>query len=99
MNESTPNNNWYDIIYNNDNPNTPSGGWIQWKGTDICIDLHCVCGCRGHIDGMFMYSVECAECGRRYAVGQNIKLIELDTPELLESNEKYHRDYGIFGKE
>lgn len=19
-------------------------GWIQWKGTNVCLDYHCVCG-------------------------------------------------------
>jgi len=22
-------------------------GWVQWKGTDVCMDVHCACG---HID-------------------------------------------------
>ncbi len=42
-----------------DNPPTEAGGWIQWKGTDVCIDLHCVCGNNGHVDGDFMYEVQC----------------------------------------
>ena len=32
-------------------------GWIQWKGTDVCIDLHCECGSHGHVDGDFVYYV------------------------------------------
>lgn len=20
-------------------------GWIQWKGTDVCVDIYCKCGC------------------------------------------------------
>jgi hypothetical protein len=53
-------------------------GWIQWKGTDACIDLHCVCGSHGHIDGDFLYHYKCAKCGRRYALGMNVSLIELN---------------------
>lgn len=87
---------WYETIYSNDNPETPARGWIQWKGTDVCIDLHCVCGVHGHHDGDFMYTVRCSECGRKYAVGQNVKLIELDTPELVKANELYHSDYKEF---
>lgn len=49
-------------------------GWIQWKGTDVCIDLHCACGTHGHFDGMFMYQVKCADCGQHYAVGSNVVL-------------------------
>lgn len=55
-------------------------GWIQWKGTDVCIDMHCACGSHGHIDGMFSYHYECLFCGRKYALSAHLKLIEL-TPE------------------
>ncbi len=57
-------------------------GWIQWKGTDVCMDLHCVCGAHGHIDGFFFYHYACAKCGRKYAVGAHVPLIEL-TPEQV----------------
>lgn len=52
-------------------------GWIQWKGTDVSIDLHCVCGHHGHYDGDFLYFYQCPGCGARYAVGQNVRLIPL----------------------
>lgn len=52
-------------------------GWIQWKGTDVCIDLHCICGAHGHIDAEFFYHYECSACHRKYAVGMNVALIEL----------------------
>lgn len=75
----------YTDVYSNDHPGDGAHGWIQWKGTDVCVDLHCACGSHGHFDGYFMYSVQCEDCGRRYAVGQNVKLIELNTPELEEA--------------
>jgi hypothetical protein len=59
-------------------------GWIQWKGTEVCIDLHCVCGHLGHFDGDFFYFYECSECHRKYRVGQNIKLIELTSDEDID---------------
>lgn len=59
-------------------------GWIQWKGTDICVDVHCKCGAVGHIDGEFFYYYRCAECGAKYAVGQHIKLIELNEQQVKE---------------
>lgn len=89
----------YDLIYENDNPETPAYGWIQHKGTDICMDIHCICGTHGHIDSAFTYAIKCLDCGRKYAVGQNIKLIPLDTPELLEASEKHHNDYREFSDE
>jgi len=59
-------------------------GWIQWKGTDVCIDLYCKCGHHGHYDGDFLYAFECPACHAKYAVGQNVKLIELGADEVAE---------------
>lgn len=73
----------YDAIYSQDfggrTPTEPYG-WIQWKGTDVCIDLRCACGHSGHVDADFFYYYRCPACQRLYAVGQNVKLIAL-TPE------------------
>lgn len=33
--------------------------WIQWKGTDVCCDIHCSCGYFGHYDGAFFYFFRC----------------------------------------
>lgn len=79
----------YRTVYSHDNPGDGAHGWIQWKGTDVCIDLHCACGSHGHCDGYGVYAVRCTDCGRKYVVGQNVKLIELDTPELIAANELY----------
>lgn len=68
---------FYDQVYSQDNPEGKSWGWIQWKGTDVCIDLHCECGYHDHFDGEFLYFYECPACHRKYAVGQNVKLIAL----------------------
>lgn len=87
---------WYDTIHDNDNLPGDAHAWIQWKGTDVCMDMHCVCGTHGHIDDTFAYSVQCKDCGRKYAMGQNIKMIELNTPELIEANELHHNDYKEF---
>ena len=61
---------------------TPEGphGWIQWKGTNACMDVYCACGHHGHVDADFAYNVKCPECGRVYACDGHIKLVEL-TPE------------------
>jgi len=52
-------------------------GWIQWKGTDVCMDLHCKCGHSSHVDGMFAYSVQCPECNTVYMVNGHVEFIEL----------------------
>lgn len=61
-----------------------AGGWpvpsghVQWKGTDVCLDFHCLCGAYGHVDDYFVYRVECGGCGRRYAVPDTLMLMPLE---------------------
>jgi hypothetical protein len=74
---------FHKTVYDRDNPITGSYGWIQWKGTDVCIDITCECGYRGHYEGWFLYYYSCPVCGLKYALGQNIALIKL-LPEEIE---------------
>lgn len=53
-------------------------GWIQWKGTRVCCDLHCACGESMHFDGDFMYHIKCPECGQVYQCGSLIRLWPID---------------------
>jgi hypothetical protein len=53
-------------------------GRIQWKGTDVCMDIECVCGAQTHIDADFFYYFEC-ECGRKYEVSPYVNLTPLTT--------------------
>jgi len=55
-------------------------GQIQWKGTDVCIDIHCLCGKSTHFDGDFMYFIKCPYCNRVYECDQNINLKEKQSP-------------------
>ena len=68
---------WHAEVYGQDNPEGDAHGWIQWKGTTVCMDVHCSCGESTHIDEDFLYFLECGACGKKYAVGQNVKLIPL----------------------
>ena len=63
-------------------------GLIQWKGTEVCIDLYCKCGAHLHHDGEFFYNFECGKCGKVWAVSPYVKLIEMDTEELIEDTKK-----------
>lgn len=36
--------------------------FIQWKGTDVCMDFQCDCGENCHFDGDFAYTVQCPRC-------------------------------------
>ena len=53
-------------------------GWIQWKGTHVCIDMTCECGEVGHYDGDFLYYFKCSKCSQVYQVGAYIKLYPLE---------------------
>ncbi len=54
-------------------------GWIQWKGTGVCMDIYCACGHYSHIDAEFAYHVECPKCHKVYMCNGHIELIELET--------------------
>ena len=56
-------------------------GWIQWTGTDVCMDVRCECGQISHIDSDFVYTLRCPHCGRVYAVSAYVKLVELTSDE------------------
>jgi hypothetical protein len=53
-------------------------GWIQWKGTDVCMDVYCECGRHSHIDASFAYYVKCPECKKVYMCNGHIELIMID---------------------
>ncbi|WP_319502559.1 hypothetical protein [uncultured Draconibacterium sp.] len=52
-------------------------GFIQWKGTDVCMDFHCECGQHNHYDGYFGYEVKCKKCGTHYAPSCNVEMIKI----------------------
>lgn len=80
---------YYESVYSQDQSDEQPHGWIQWKGTDVCMDVHCECGHHGHFDGDFFYNYVCPECGTHYAVGQVVKLIKL-TPEQITHVNDHH---------
>ena len=58
-------------------------GWIQWQGTDVCMDIYCKCGYHSHIDAEFAFYVKCPYCGTVYECNGNIELIEtVETEEI-----------------
>lgn len=50
-------------------PSAEAETFIQWKGTEVCMDFHCPCGHHGHIDSGFAYFVECGGCGALFELG------------------------------
>jgi len=51
--------------------------FIQWKGTDVCMDCYCTCGEQFHIDADFAYAVQCRHCGRRFEMSSMVEMREL----------------------
>ena len=50
--------------------------WVQWKGTDVCCDIHCKCGAHLHFDGDFLYFFQCPHCKRYWEVGSHVAIYE-----------------------
>ncbi len=68
-------------------------GWIQWKGTDVCMDVHCRCGAHGHLDAEFTYFYRCRACGVTFAVGQTVRLYPMDPEYMAERGSRgVHED-------
>ena len=61
---------------------TKPHAWIQWKGTNVCADVYCSCGYRGHIDDDFTYSVKCGRCGAIWGMDPNVTLVALDPADV-----------------
>lgn len=74
-----------EVIYSGDHGegNEISGPnvFIQWKGTDVCLDFYCKCGRHHHVDAWFVYGLKCAPCGRTYAMPSSIALKEVTQQE------------------
>jgi hypothetical protein len=60
--------------------NAPKG-FLQWKGTDACLDFHCVCGESIHFDALFLYSIQCPYCERIYNLSSEIQAVEVSREE------------------
>lgn len=59
-----------------DNDGTTPRCFIQWKGTDVCVDLYCTCGQSHHFDGYFLYAWKCPTCGKCWEMGTEVRMRE-----------------------
>jgi hypothetical protein len=59
-------------------PGTDAETFIQWKGTEVCLDFYCPCGSHGHIDATFAYYVQCAACKAVFEMGTQVKSMRID---------------------
>jgi hypothetical protein len=58
-------------------------GWIQFKGSNICMDFHCKCGAHGHIDADFAYAVKCGACGQVYEMSGHVEARPIDEKDWI----------------
>lgn len=52
--------------------------FIQWKGTDLCMDFFCDCGGGGHFCGFGAYAIQCPDCKTYYEMPTDVPLKKLD---------------------
>ena len=76
-------------------------GWVQWKGTNVCMDIYCKCGHHSHIDAEFAYHVKCPKCLTIYACNGHIELIELEEepPTCVVMDDDIEMDINEFWQE
>jgi hypothetical protein len=56
---------------------TKPSTFVQWKGTDLCMDLNCECGCHSHTDSYFGYHAECPSCHAVYEMPTDLALVRV----------------------
>jgi hypothetical protein len=70
--------------FNNSTRDRPRA-FIQYKGTDICCDIHCPnCKAHGHIDSYFCYQYRCLICNKVYELSPFIEMKEIENPDKQE---------------
>lgn len=52
--------------------------YIQWKGTEACLDLRCRCGTPSHYDGGFAYALRCPHCQRVFTLPTTLAVTDGD---------------------
>lgn len=63
-----------------------SSMFIQWKGTDVCLDFICgACHRSTHFDGMFAYALQCP-CGAVWEMGTQV---------IVRRNDSYEGSTGM----
>jgi hypothetical protein len=55
--------------------------FLQWKGTDACLDLYCACGSQRHFDGFSARQLTCGNCGQTWEL-PHMLMLRAATPEV-----------------
>jgi hypothetical protein len=63
--------------------------YMQWKGTDACLDFYCDCGVKSHLDAYGAYAVKCPACGSVYEIRGTAHKVETSQwePVVLDASE------------
>lgn len=54
--------------------------FIQYKNTDICVDIECLCGESFHYDGYFAYYLQCPNCNQIFKLNTHIEIQPENNP-------------------
>lgn len=64
------------FLHNEDGITSPDienpSAFIQWKGTNVCMDFYCECGAHCHFDGYFAYVVKCPHCETEWEMPSHV---------------------------
>lgn len=58
--------------------------FVQWKGTDVCLDFTCTCGFDGHFDGDFAYHLRCPQCEQVWEMPHTFRLAGSQHPGVVQ---------------
>lgn len=70
--------------------------FIQWKGTQACMDVRCACGASLHADKDFLYALGCPHCHRVYETPMHLPLREAAPSEIHRDEETGGRRLGLY---
>jgi hypothetical protein len=65
--------------------------FVQWKGTDVCLDFFCDCGGGGHYDGDFAYGLRCSECRTEWLMPHTFGLLP-DADGAIQDTDMPHQE-------
>jgi len=57
---------------------------INWKESDVCLSITCICGEEEHFDGEFLRYYKCSACGKCYEAGRKIEFILLSKGQIAD---------------
>lgn len=73
----------------------PADVFIQWQGTDVCLDFHCYnCNTSAHYDGYFAFALQCPSCGQIYETPSVIPLKKVEKATSVQHPTESNKESG-----